>query len=273
MTKKSILLMLFAAIFAASCSSDKENDNPAQEIAGKYEGYTNAGCAYFSNTVTADQTVVLTATDVDKVNVSYTSDTWGTFTINNATVSRDGTACKIVGNGSTLMGHAGSAANEYQCSITGSVEGGIAEFTFSCPSVMGGLTISFSQGEIPADIVLPDSYTGYTKADCTYFKNKYTNDEKLTVTEDNGVYSLTFESATWGTFTVKDITVTYQNGGFTISGSGQTEMGMSGSVKSYDCTLSGSVDISKSDYDFLFTVPGVMGGLTLELKPGTAPEA
>jgi hypothetical protein len=84
---------------------------------------------------------------------------------------------------------------------------------------------------------------------------------------------LTFESATWGTFTVKDITVTYQNGGFTISGSGQTEMGMSGSVKSYDCTLSGSVDISKSDYDFLFTVPGVMGGLTLELKPGTAPEA
>jgi hypothetical protein len=50
-------------------------------------------------------------------------------------------------------------------------------------------------------------------------------------------------------------------------------MGMSGNVKSYDCTLSGSVDISKSDYDFLFTVPGVMGGLTLELKPGIAPEA
>jgi hypothetical protein len=149
MTKKSILMMLLVAIFAASCSSDKENENPAQEIAGKYEGYTSASCAYFSGTVTDDQTVVLTAADADKVNVSYTSDTWGTFTINDATVVRDGAACKIVGDGTTLMGHAGSAANEYQCSLTGSVEGGVAEFTFSCPSVMGGLKIEFKTGTAP----------------------------------------------------------------------------------------------------------------------------
>jgi hypothetical protein len=49
-------------------------------------------------------------------------------------------------------------------------------------------------------------------------------------------------------------------------------MGHAGATaKEYDCTFTGSVDVAKSNYKLSFSVPSVMGGLTIELNPGTAP--
>jgi hypothetical protein len=271
---KKILFAMFAmALLVTSCSdSSDEIENVAQDVAAKYEGYANAGCAYFSNSITDNQTVVVTAKTTNTADVTYTSDTWGTFTISDATVAKSGATYYITGSGTTLMGHAGATPKEYDCTLSGIVANGNGEFTFTCPSVMGGLTIKIQQGDVPAELVVPGTYSGYTKADCAYFKDNYSDDESATITFENNAYTLTYESATWGTFTIENISVTNENGTFVLSGSGKTLMGHAGATaKEYDCTFTGSVDVAKSNYKLSFSVPSVMGGLTIELNPGTAP--
>jgi hypothetical protein len=149
--KKFVLAML-AMVFCMTSCSDNDNEvvNAAQEVAARYEGYINASCAYFSDKVTDDQTLTITSKTVSTVDVNYTSDTWGTFTISDATVVQSGNAYQITGSGSTLMGHAGSEDKEYACSLSGTVADGKAELTFTCPSVMGGLNIVFKSGVAPA---------------------------------------------------------------------------------------------------------------------------
>lgn len=48
---------------------------------------------------------------------------------------------------------------------------------------------------------------------------------------------------------------------------------MNGNVSEYPCTLSGSIDESKENVSFTFTVPGVMGGLTITFTLGDMPAA
>lgn len=142
--------MLAMVLLITSCSDSKDDvENLAQEVAAKYEGYANAGCAYFSDSMTDNQAVVVTAKGVNTVDVSYTSDTWGTFTVTDAAVSKNGASYYITGTGTTLMGHAGNAPKEYECSVNGKVTNGTGEFTFTCPSVMGGLTIAIKPGTAP----------------------------------------------------------------------------------------------------------------------------
>jgi hypothetical protein len=148
--KKFIFAMLAMVFCMTSCSdSDNEVVNVAQEVAAKYEGYTNASCAYFSDQVTDDQTLTITTKTVETVDVTYTSDTWGSFTVNDATVVSNGTSYQITGAGTTLMGHAGSEPKEYACTLSGTIINGKAELTFTCPSVMGGLNIVFKSGSAP----------------------------------------------------------------------------------------------------------------------------
>jgi hypothetical protein len=148
--KKFVLAML-AMVFCMTSCSDDDNEvvNAAQEVSAQYDGYISASCAYFSDKVTDDQTLTITSKTVSTVDVNYTSDTWGTFTISDATVVQNGSSYQITGEGITLMGHAGSEAKEYACSLSGTVANGKAELTFTCPAVMGGLNIIFKSGTAP----------------------------------------------------------------------------------------------------------------------------
>jgi hypothetical protein len=148
---KKILFAMFAmALLITSCGDSNDDvENLAQDVAAKYEGYANASCAYFNNSYTDNQTVVVTAKTVNTVDVTYTSDTWGTFTVSDATVAKNGTSYYISGSGTTLMGHAGATPKEYECTLTGTVANGSGVFTFKCPSVMGGLTIELNPGTAP----------------------------------------------------------------------------------------------------------------------------
>ena len=66
-------------------------------------------------------------------------------------------------------------------------------------------------------------------------------------------------------------TLTGSDGEYTLSGSGKVEMGMGGSTQQYDFTLTGTCNAAKDAYSFAFSLPAVMGGLTITLLPGTAP--
>lgn len=114
------------------------------------------------------------------------------------------------------------------------------------------------------------TYTGYTATSCAYFQNNYADDETLTITKHEEGLSLDFPSS-MGHFAVGQLAVAEKNGGYAVEGSGSVAMGMGASTNEYPFTLQGTVDASKSEYEFTFTVPAVMGGMTVVLHPGSAP--
>ncbi len=268
---KSVLMMLSAAVFMMACDKD-ENGSKTVDFAGSYNGYTLASCNYFQNMISADETVVLTKNTDGTASVSFTSATWGTFTITDAQASISGNVCSLSGSGQTQMGMGGSTS-AYDCTFTAEIKSQTdARMEFSIPAVMGGMTLTFQTGEAPADLLLAGTYEGYTDADCAMFQDRYTDGESVKLTANgDGSVKVVFESASWGTFTVESATATKEGEEYVFTGSGSVAMGMGDSTSNYDFTLSGRTNAAKDDFSIAFNVPAVMGGLTVTLLPGTAP--
>lgn len=268
---KSVLMMLSVASIMMAC--DKEDSgSKTVDFAGSYKGYTLASCNYFQNMISADETVVITKNTDGSASVSFTSATWGTFTITDAQASISGNVCSLSGSGQTQMGMGGSTS-AYDCTFTAEIKSQTdAWMEFSIPAVMGGMTLTFQTGDAPADLLLAGTYEGYTDADCAMFQDRYTDGESVKLTANgDGSVKVVFESASWGTFTVESATVTREGGEYLFTGSGSVAMGMGDSTSNYDFTLSGRTNAAKDDFSIAFNVPAVMGGLTITLLPGTAP--
>lgn len=268
---KSVLMMLSAAVFMMACDKD-ENGSKTVDFAGSYNGYTLASCNYFQNMISADETVVLTKNTDGTASVSFTSATWGEFTITDAQASVSGDLCTLSGSGQTQMGMGGSTS-AYDCTFTAEIKSQTdARMEFSIPAVMGGMTLTFQTGDAPADLLLAGTYEGYTDADCAMFQDRYTDGESVKLTANgDGSVKVVFESASWGTFTVESATATKEGEEYVFTGSGSVAMGMGDSTSNYDFTLSGRTNAAKDDFSIAFNVPAVMGGLTITLLPGTAP--
>ncbi|MBD5358768.1 MAG: hypothetical protein HDR88_17570 [Bacteroides sp.] len=273
MKKLHLILMFAVLMLTTACSDNHEGikDNLSKHVIGKYEGYTSASCAYFSGNMNADQVITVTeGSENNKVNIQYVSSTWGTVTVADAVVVENEQGYVVSGNGKWSMGHNGSI-NDYDCTVTGRVKSGEAQFIFSAPAVMGGLKVEFTEGEVPASLILPGTYEGWTDASCAYFQGMTADNQIITIVGKDNVYSVSYESDTWGTFTIEELTFTYSDGVFTISGDGICKMGMDGDLKDYPCTLSGSIDVEKSVPSFIFNVPAVMGGLSITFSSGDMP--
>lgn len=268
---KSVLMMLSAAVFMMACDKD-ENGSKTVDFAGRYNGYTLASCNYFQNMISADETVVLTKNTDGTASVSFTSATWGEFTITDAQATVNGDLCTLSGSGQTQMGMNGNTST-YDCTFTAEIRSqDDARMEFSIPAVMGGMTLTFQTGDAPANLLLAGTYEGYTDADCAMFQDRYTDGESVKLTANgDGSVKVVFESASWGTFTVESATVTREGGEYLFTGSGSVAMGMGDSTSNYDFTLSGRTNAAKDDFSIAFNVPAVMGGLTVTLLPGTAP--
>lgn len=268
---KSVLMMLSAAVFMMACDKD-ENGSKTVDFAGRYNGYTLASCNYFQNMISADETVVLTKNTDGTASVSFTSATWGEFTITDAQATVNGDLCTLSGSGQTQMGMNGNTST-YDCTFTAEIKSQTdARMEFSIPAVMGGMTLTFQTGDAPADLLLAGTYEGYTDADCAMFQDRYTDGESVKLTANgDGSVKVVFESASWGTFTVESATATKEGEEYVFTGSGSVAMGMGDSTSNYDFTLSGRSNAAKDDFSIAFNVPAVMGGLTVTLLPGTAP--
>lgn len=268
---KSVLMMLSAAVFMMACDKD-ENGSKTVDFAGRYNGYTLASCNYFQNMISADETVVITENTDGTATVSFTSATWGEFTITDAQASVSGDICSLSGSGQTQMGMNGNTST-YDCTFTAEIRSqDDARMEFSIPAVMGGMTLTFQTGDAPADLLLAGTYEGYTDADCAMFQDRYTDGESVKLTANgDGSVKIVFESASWGTFTVESATATKEGEEYVFTGSGSVAMGMGDSTSNYDFTLSGRTNAAKDDFSIAFNVPAVMGGLTVTLLPGTAP--
>lgn len=113
-------MMLSAAVFMMACDKD-ENGSKTVDFAGNYDGYTLASCNYFQNMISPDETVVITKNTDGSASVSFTSATWGTFTITDAQASISGNVCSLSGSGQTQMGMGGSTS-AYDCTFTAEIK-------------------------------------------------------------------------------------------------------------------------------------------------------
>ena len=263
--------MSVVTLCTMACS---ENEKVARvaDIAGNYEGYTIANCDYMQNLCYADKTISIAENTDGSANITFVSDSWGEFTIPNAQMSENGGIYTLSGNGQSEMGMGGNIST-YDCSFIATINHpSDARMQFNVPGVMGGLTIDFVTGEAPSDLLLAGTYKGYSDADCTYFQDRYTDDESLKITANgDGTLSVVFESASWGTFNVESATISKEGNGYKFTGSGSVAMGMGESTSNYDFTLSGTSNVAKDIYSIAFNVPAVMGGLTVTLLSGSAP--
>ncbi len=148
---KFLSLLLPLSILIASCSDDDEPVvNLATDAIGTYQGYAIASCPYFDDMVNTRQSVTITSTKTDRVNIRYQSDTWGSFTVTDAKLAGNKGNIAITGSGKSVMGMSGNTPKEYDCTVEGSLNGSDLNLTFICPTVMGGLKIEFKQGDAPA---------------------------------------------------------------------------------------------------------------------------
>ena len=150
-----IVALLALSFSFASCSNDNDDNTPdyATLAAGTYQGYTKAVAQYFPNGQFADdQSVTIKANEDQTVNVAYISTTFGTFTIENATVSFANDSYTIKGEGKTVMGMEGQSSKEYACELSATIDKAKTNpsFVFTVPAVMGGLTITFAPGNAPS---------------------------------------------------------------------------------------------------------------------------
>lgn len=281
MKLKNLLAMTAIALLTASCSDDDNNENesinPAVNIAGTYAGYSEAAFQYTDTPlVSADESLTI-QTDADNTTatITYTSSSFGEFTISGTEVTYANGTYTLSGEGSTMMGMSGNVS-EYECTLKGTLNEAKNEgtFTFNVPAVMGGMNITFTLGEIPVSKLLAGSYEGWTEASCAYFEGMQATDQTLSLTANaDDTFTLAYTSDSWGEFSFESLSVTSANGIYTLSGKGVTMMGMDGNVSEYPCTVTGSIDANKENVSFTFTVPGVMGGLTITFTQGEAPAA
>lgn len=281
MKLKNLLAMTAIALLTASCSDDDNNENesinPAVNIAGTYAGYSEAAFQYTDTPlVSADESLTI-QTDADNTTatITYTSSSFGEFTISGTKVTYASGTYTLSGEGSTMMGMSGNVS-EYECTLKGTLNEAKNEgaFTFNVPAVMGGMNITFILGEVPVSKLLAGSYKGWTEASCAYFEGMQATDQTLSLTANaDDTFTLAYTSDSWGEFSFESLSVTSANGIYTLSGKGVTMMGMDGNVSEYPCTVTGSIDANKENVSFTFTVPGVMGGLTITFTQGEAPAA
>lgn len=273
--------MTAIALLTASCSDDDNNGNesinPAVNVAGTYAGYSEAAFQYTDTPlVSADESLTI-QTDADNTTatITYTSSSFGEFTISGTEVTYANGTYTLSGEGSTMMGMSGNIS-EYECTLKGTLNEAKNEgtFTFNVPAVMGGMNITFILGEVPVSKLLAGSYEGWTEASCAYFEGMQATDQTLSLTANaDDTFTLAYTSDSWGEFSFENLSVTSANGIYTLSGEGVTMMGMDGNVSEYPCTVTGSINANKENVSFTFTVPGVMGGLTITFTQGEAPAA
>lgn len=275
---KTIWATTIVAMSLAACETDGPNTpTSVTDVAGSYAGYSLTSFAYASNILSQNDSVRVVANADGTATVTLTSQTWGTTTIPNAQLTLAANGTRILkGNGTAVMaGHGGGTANEYQATLDTTSISSLtdAQFRFTVPAVMGGTRISFTTGQPSAKRIVAGTYSGHTAASF-WSRSMYANAQRANVTVGDGdTLTVTLVSEQWGTFTARDATVTEANGTYTITGEGQVAMSMhsGGATNTYAFTLTATTNAAKSDYTFTWSIPEVMGGVSLVLRPGAAP--
>ena len=118
-----IPVAVMATLAAMSCNPVEEI-KPATEVTGTYSGWSKAEFQYSPTPMVSNtQTLTVTAEEGgETVAVSYTSDTWGTFTVTGAAVTGTDGTYTVTGSGKTVMGMSADSQSEYDCTLSATIK-------------------------------------------------------------------------------------------------------------------------------------------------------
>lgn len=151
-----------------SCDDDDDDDDNSNSLAvadyvvGSHTVYTEVMFTYISTPYTfVDETVTITKTSDNTVDVAYSNDTWGDWTVSDATVTASSTGFTIEGTGTASVASHSGGTSEYDCTLTATLasDGTITELVFSA-AFMGTTTVTCYEAEAPATYVVANDYTG-----------------------------------------------------------------------------------------------------------------
>ena len=258
-----------------TCAS---GDAPAFAVgSGDHTVYADVDFLYVSRyyyTYT-DETVTLTVVDTDMINVSYTNETWGTYTVDSATVTDNGDGSyTISGSGTaTMAGH--SSTSEYYCDLTATVTDGVlTSCEFTVESVMGGTTVTCVEGSAPAFEIGSGDHRVYAEVMFAYISTPMCNAYDTVSVSITGAetVSIAYSNATWGDYAISDATVTANDDGtYSITGEGTAEMAGHSGTSEYYCELTATVDTAGVLSQCTFYMEAVMGGTSIVCVEGSAP--
>lgn len=280
--KKSIKYLFMVAALAIgfqSCSSDDDDETPAaQVVAGSYSGYSSASFQYSSTAMYYNgETVAIAANNDGTVNVTFTSVTWGTTTISNASVAQSGSNYTIAGTGTTsITGHGGSSSS-YDCTLAGTISSDKKTYSLAFTmNFMGGTTVTFINGEASAAQILQGSLSGTNTMVMKYMPNgvDYADQTTTITANEDGTINITAKFVTTdeetgtqteaGNITLENVTVKEDGDNYTFAVEGATyNMGMSGTLSEYACDVTGAISKDKSTFSIVYSLPAVMGGTTI----------
>ena len=194
-TKKIFFAALVAVMPLAMISCDKEKDDngtssasvDVARIEGTYEGYTLASSNYFHDNFTADEQVTVVKASDNTVNLTLVSNTWGTSTIEGASVTANGSRYTLSVNGTCTMTGMGGAERTYDCSLTADIASlADATVTVSLPAVMGGSTVVFKTGKGSTGYYVADTYRGDIDVSVNGSSQLSINDTVMKLTAEEG---------------------------------------------------------------------------------------
>ncbi|MCI7070664.1 MAG: calycin-like domain-containing protein [Bacteroides pyogenes] len=154
-----MMLTLLSAAVGCSSNDDPVDDSQAKAMAGTYKGYSVGESKMFSDYLMgASATAEITANPNGTINLNYKSGA-GDFVLNGLEIKSG----KFKGEGEVTMSMGGGPGKKYPYAIEGGKEGKALSMKATIPSVMGGLTISFVEGEAPVNYHAAGTYQHNTE--------------------------------------------------------------------------------------------------------------
>jgi len=267
----SLLMLAFASALAfTSCSGGDDDNNPADDLAGSFSGWTEMTYGTKSTVFDATDHVTITSNANGSATVTLKSDNFGTITIPSASVTKSGSKYTVIGPGSVTFASASGLSGDHSCTLNGTVSTSKDDFTltYTVPSLNGGTTLVFQDGTSPIEKVIAGSYDGWTIINSGYFNDLYTDNEIVKVTaNDNGTVDVSYTHSTYGTCLIEGANVSKSNDVATIKGSGKITM----NGKEYASTFTGTVKTDKSEAEMTFDIPTAMEGMDITFYSGDTP--
>lgn len=246
----------------------------ADYVVGDHTVYTEVMFTYISTPYTfVDETISITKAGDESVDVTYSNDTWGDWTVSGATVTATSSGYTIEGSGTAAVASHSGGTSEYDCTLTATLDadGTITELVFTA-AFMGTTTITCYEADAPAAYVVAGDYTVDTEVVFAYGSYSYESETVTIEATSETTVDVSYSNDTWGDFAVSDATVTEnEDGSYALSGTGTVSMDdHNGGTNDYEFTFEGTITDS-SDFTLSFSLE-IMGGTTITMTPAAAEE-
>lgn len=249
----------------------------------------NSTVSFLSGLADSGTLTIAANADGETLDVTYASDTWGTYALEGLTVSDDGNGYFVIeGSGTVDIAYGSYSFTDQAYTLEASINSDATEYTFTYTveiDMLGTTTLVYTylaeeddeeeeeiDGEITDGSVLAGTYTGALEGSLaasatTLPYGPYDSQEVIITANDDGTINITYDAYDdydstandgtgsgydWGDYEMTNVDVyLLSDGSYYFVDDGSTAISYSSYAKDYDIdyTFKGSI-VSESDFTF-----------------------